>query len=91
VDAKALPVGGMCGVVGWREAKAVMRLYQRFPFRRQGGPFRSGRCALAAALLLRAHTTPPFVVSASAGSTETLAVQYIGRPDQLGPERSCGV
>jgi hypothetical protein len=61
VDAKALPVGGMCGIVGWREAKAVMRLYQRFPLRQQGGAFRSGRSVVAAALLLRGHSTPPFL------------------------------
>jgi hypothetical protein len=61
VDAKALTVGGMCGIVGWREAKAVMRLYQRFPFRQQSGPFGSGRCVVAAALLLRGHTTPAFL------------------------------
>ena len=46
LDAKALPVGGMCGIVGGCEAKAIMRLYQGFPFRQQGGPFRSGRSLL---------------------------------------------
>jgi hypothetical protein len=63
VNAKALPVGGMYGVVGWREAKAVMRLYHRFPFCQQGGPFRSGRwrCCCRAASERPHHTAFPCV------------------------------
>jgi uncharacterized membrane protein len=91
VDPKALTVGGMCGIVGWREAKTVMRLYQGFPFRQQGSAFRSGRSVVAAALLLRGHTTPPFLVSARAGSSEARAVEQIGRSDQFRPERSRSV
>jgi len=91
VDATALPVRRVCGIVGRREAKAVMRLDQRFPFRQQGGPFRSGRCVVAAALVLRGHTTPPFRVSARTGSSEARAVEHIGRPDQFRPERSRSV
>jgi hypothetical protein len=91
VDAKALPAGRVCGIVGWREAKAVVRLDQRFPFRQQGGPLRSRRCVVAAALLLRGHTTPPFRVSARTGSSEARAVEHIGRPDQFRPERSRSV